>query len=175
MRVSDSPQPAVPAPPAACCAVLELRHYTLRPGVRDQFVTLFDREFLETQEAVGMHVVAQFRDVDRPDAFTWLRGFPDMPSRAASLHAFYDGPVWAAHRAAANGMIEDSDDVRLLRPARPGSGLVAAATRCRSVPSSTCRPRLPAERKTVPNRLAEASRKVRSRVRWPRGEMPPTT
>src|SRR5690349_1433902 len=46
---------------ASCCAVLELRQYTLKPGQRDVLVTLFEREFVETQEAVGMHLVGQFR------------------------------------------------------------------------------------------------------------------
>jgi hypothetical protein len=45
-----------------------------------------------------------------------------MTTRAAALAAFYDGPVWHAHRDAANATMIDSDDVRLLRPARPGSG-----------------------------------------------------
>ena len=105
------------------CAVVELRQYTLHPGARETLVALFDRELVETQEATGMRVLAQFRDLDRPDVFTWLRGFPDMSSRAASLGDFYDGPVWARHRDAANGTMIDSDNVRLLRPVRPGTGL----------------------------------------------------
>ena len=105
-----------------CCPVVELRQYVLHPGQREPLIALFDREFVETQEAVGMHVIAQFRDLDHPDMFTWLRGFPDMRSREASLAAFYGGPVWAAHRVAANATMVSSDDVRLLRPARPGSG-----------------------------------------------------
>ena len=107
-----------------CCPVLELRQYVLHPGQRDTLIALFDREFVETQEAAGMRVIAQFRDFDRPDVFTWLRGFADMPSRAAALAAFYDGAVWAAHRNAANATMISSDDVRLLRPARPGSGFL---------------------------------------------------
>ena len=118
--ITDAPAGATPR--AACCPVVELRQYTLHPGQRDSLIALFDREFVETQEATGMQVIAQFRDIDRPDVFTWLRGFPDMPSRAASLGAFYGGPVWAAHRDAANGMMVSSDNVRLLRPARPGFG-----------------------------------------------------
>jgi hypothetical protein len=105
-------------------AVIELRQYALVPGQRETLIELFDREFVETQEATGMQVIAQFRDIDRPDVFTWLRGFPDMTSRAASLTAFYDGPVWAQHRNAANATMIDSDNVRLLRPARAGSGFV---------------------------------------------------
>jgi quinol monooxygenase YgiN len=114
--------PPPPAPPAVCCPVVELRQYTLHPGQRETLITLFDREFVETQEATGMQVIAQFRDIDRPEVFTWLRGFPDMPSRAASLAAFYGGPVWAAHRDAANATMVSSDNVRLLRPAWRDSG-----------------------------------------------------
>jgi hypothetical protein len=102
--------------------VVELRQYALHPGRREALIALFDREFVETQEATGMRVIAQFRDIDRPDVFTWLRGFPDLASRAASLGAFYGGGVWAAHRDAANATMVSSDNVRLLRPARPGSG-----------------------------------------------------
>ena len=42
-----------------------------------------------------------------------------MESRHEALEAFYDGPVWAAHRTEANNTMEDSDDVLLLKPARP--------------------------------------------------------
>src|SRR5215468_10433951 len=96
--------------------IVELRQYTLRPGQREVLIELFDREFVETQEAAGMAVLGQFRDLDAPDRFVWLRGFPDMPSRAASLDAFYGGPTWKTHGRAANATMVDSDDVLLLRP-----------------------------------------------------------
>ena len=66
-----------------------------------------------------MDVIGQFLDRDRLDRFVWLRGFPDMGERRRSLEAFYNGPVWVAHRDAANATMLDSDDVLLLRPARP--------------------------------------------------------
>ena len=66
-----------------------------------------------------MTLVGQFRDRRRPDRFVWLRGFSSMESRHEALEAFYDGPVWAAHRTEANNTMEDSDDVLLLKPARP--------------------------------------------------------
>jgi len=109
---------------AQCCPIVELRHYALRPGKRETLIELFDREFIETQEEAGIQLIAQFRDIDRPDVFTWLRGFADMESRAAALAAFYDGPAWHAHRDAANSTMIDSDNVLLLRPAGPASGFV---------------------------------------------------
>ncbi|TPI14151.1 NIPSNAP family protein [Mesorhizobium sp. B4-1-3] len=101
--------------------VVELRQYTLRLGQRETLIALFDREFVETQEATGMTVIGQFRDLDRPDMFVWLRGFETMETRKDSLSAFYGGPVWAAHRDAANATMIDSDDVLLLKPAWPGA------------------------------------------------------
>jgi hypothetical protein len=105
-----------------CCPVVELRQYTLRPGQRDVLVELFDREFVESQEAVGMELIGQFRDLDRPDRFVWLRGFPDMERRRIALEAFYGGAVWKAHSTAANVTMVDVDDVLLLRPPAATSG-----------------------------------------------------
>ncbi|SDS65531.1 NIPSNAP family protein [Actinoplanes derwentensis] len=95
--------------------IVELRQYTLRPGRRDELIELFDREFVESQEQLGMMVLGQFRDLDRPDRFVWLRGFADMTARRKGLQDFYSGPVWAEHGPAANATMIDSDDVLLLR------------------------------------------------------------
>lgn len=105
-----------------CCPVVELRQYTLHPGKRDVLIDLFDRELVETQEEVGIKIIGQFRDLDHQDRFVWLRGFPDMTSRAKALNDFYSGPVWKAHREAANATMIDSDNVLLLCPAFPTSG-----------------------------------------------------
>lgn len=102
--------------------VFELRQYTLHPGRRDELIELFEREFVEPQEAAGMRLAGQFRSLDDPDRFVWLRGFRDMRSRAQALQAFYGGPVWRAHRDAANATMIDSDDVLLLRPVEPADG-----------------------------------------------------
>ncbi len=103
--------------PAASSSIVELRRYTLHPGQRDALINLFEREFIETQEAVGIEIIGLFRDLDDPDAFVWLRGFSSMEARRHALAAFYEGPTWKAHRGAANATMIDSDDVRLLRPA----------------------------------------------------------
>lgn len=109
-------------PASTDCAVVELRQYTLHPGRRDTLIELFEREFVETQEACGMRLLGQFRDLDNPDRFVWLRGFRNMHERAQALAAFYGGPVWKAHREAANATMVDSDNVLLLRPSCIASG-----------------------------------------------------
>ncbi|GAB3883118.1 NIPSNAP family protein [Microbispora bryophytorum subsp. camponoti] len=107
---------------AVRCPIVELRQYTLHPGQRDVLIDLFDREFVETQEATGITVLGQFRDLDDPDRFVWLRGFEDMPRRAKALESFYGGPIWRAYRDEANATMIDSDDVLLLRPASARGG-----------------------------------------------------
>ena len=106
--------------------IVELRQYTLVPGRRDVLVELFDREFVEPQEALGMRVLGTFVDLDDADRFVWLRGFDDMASRRAGLTAFYGGPVWKEHGPLANTTMVDSDDVLLLHPV---TGLVLPAER----------------------------------------------
>lgn len=120
---------ARPAASRILSPIVELRRYTLHSGRRDELIALFDREFVETQEAVGIDVIGQFRDLDAPDHFVWLRGFPDLQARTESLRAFYGGPVWQAHRSAANATMIDSDDVLLLRPAHPESGFLLGSDR----------------------------------------------
>ena len=97
--------------------IVELRQYTTHLGQRDVLIELFDREFIESQEAEGMSVLGQFRDVDNPDRFVWLRGFAEPDGRADALTRFYTGPVWRAHSAAANATMVDVSDVLLLEPA----------------------------------------------------------
>ena len=103
--------------------VLELRQYRMVPGRRDDFVDIFDREFVESQEALGVEVLGQFRDLGNPNRYVWIRRFPDMESRKASLEAFYDGPVWAEHKDAANATMTEWHDVLLLRPVWEGGDL----------------------------------------------------
>jgi len=107
-----------------CCPILELRQYTLHSGRRETLIELFEREFVESQEILGMRIVGQFRDAHDENRFVWLRGFADMASRFAALHAFYSGPVWKRHSEAANATMVDSDNVLLLRPAHESSGFL---------------------------------------------------
>lgn len=123
--------------------VIEFRQYTLHPGRRDELIELFEREFVESQELLGMRVIGTFRDLRDPDRFVWLRAFVDMAGRREALAAFYGGPVWREHGPAANATMIDSDDVRLLEPvsgefaavpraavgARPGPSRVLALVR----------------------------------------------
>jgi hypothetical protein len=108
-----------------CCPVVELRQYTLHPGTRDTLVEVFDAHFVEGQERCGMRVIGQFRDLDAPDRFVWLRGFADMDARTRALEAFYGGPVWKEHGPVANATMVDHTDVLLLEPVTAAAGFRA--------------------------------------------------
>jgi hypothetical protein len=125
-------QPESPACPGEILTdkIIELRNYTLLPGKRDTLIDLFERQFVETQEAVGARIVGTFRDMDAPDHFVWIRSFEDLDARARALTAFYNGPTWHANSKAANATMMDTDNVHMLHssgallclPARrPGS------------------------------------------------------
>lgn len=73
-----------------------------------------------------MSILGTFHEPQHPSHFTWIRGFTDMDARAKELDAFYSGSVWQTHRETANPMLEDNDNVLLLREAYPGSGLPTA-------------------------------------------------
>jgi hypothetical protein len=104
------------APDTTSLTVLEFRQYTLRSGMRERFVRLFDTKLAEPQIGLGAVVLGVFSDLDDPDRVVWLRAFRDMPTRQRSLEAFYGGPVWAAHRNDANETIIDSDNALMLQP-----------------------------------------------------------
>ncbi len=91
--------------------IFEFRDYTLRKGGRQRFEALFEREFVESQEALGSLVAGTFRVVDDPNRFVWLRGFETMESRARALDGFYTSALWREHRTVANAEIRDSDNV----------------------------------------------------------------
>ena len=120
--------------------VIELRQYTLHPGRRDELIELFERKFIEPQEALGMRIVGTFRDLDDPDRFVWLRGFADLSVRADALAAFYGGPVWQRYRDEANATMVDSDDVFLLCPATVRDSFAQAQSARAGVDAPPARP-----------------------------------
>jgi hypothetical protein len=108
------------------CSVVELRQYTLHDGARERLIHLFENEFIESQEALGIRVIGPFCDLEDLNRFVWLRGFPDMNERCRMLSAFYEGPEWRAHCDAANATMIDSDNVLLLRPTHSRSANTVA-------------------------------------------------
>jgi len=121
---------ASPAPPTPGTVehlkdfpVIELRRYTIKAGERQNFADYFESFFPEAFEQIGAIAFGQFLERKNSSRFTWIRGFHTLADRAALNGAFYDGPLWKEHRATMNGILDDSDDVLLLRPLDSGSAI----------------------------------------------------
>lgn len=97
--------------------VLELRNYIMKPGKRDEFIKYFEQHFVTSQNILGGYILGQFRVKDADNRFLWFRGFNDMSTRSAYLPEFYrKSLVWKKFKSGANELIDDNDDVHLLRP-----------------------------------------------------------
>jgi hypothetical protein len=96
--------------------VVEFRRYQIKPGQRDNFALYFDTLFPEAFQQLGALAIGQFLERDHSNGFTWIRGFKTIEDRAIINSAFYYGPVWKEHKATLNGILDDSDNVLLLRP-----------------------------------------------------------
>lgn len=99
-----------------CCDVLDVLRYSVPPSAHETLIALFDRAIDTGEDSRAPNEVALFRDIDRANAFVWLRG--GMGSTDASqLDAYYRGPDWSALRAIADRAGIRVDSVHLLRPA----------------------------------------------------------
>lgn len=103
--------------------VVEFRRYTIKPGGREQFAQYFQSYFPEAFQQLNAMALGQFLERDHQNGFTWLRGFPNIETRAIANSAFYYGPVWKEHRVTLNNLIDDSDNVILMHPLEPGRGI----------------------------------------------------
>ncbi|SFF99121.1 NIPSNAP protein [Duganella sp. CF458] len=103
--------------------VIEFRRYTTVEGGQAAFSRYFETLFPEAFQQLGALALGQFTERGNPNSFLWMRGFTSWEQRAVANAAFYYGPVWREHKATLNGLMTDSDNVLLLRPLRPGSGV----------------------------------------------------
>jgi hypothetical protein len=107
--------------------VLELRNYVAKPGQRDKFISYFETNFVDSQNALGGYILGQFRVEGAEDNFFWIRGFNDMASRSRYLPEFYRGAFWKQRRDYVNDMLVNNDNVHLLKPLSPSEGDDGAA------------------------------------------------
>jgi len=74
--------------------IVEIRHYTLKPGLREAFIEYFEKENRPALRHAGMLVFGPLRDLENPDKVHWMRAFPSLEARERIKDGFYDGPVW---------------------------------------------------------------------------------
>ena len=74
--------------------IIEIRHYTLKPGCREEFIDFFESSNRGALRDAGMLVFGPLRDLENPDKVHWMRAFPSEEERVILKDGFYDGPVW---------------------------------------------------------------------------------
>src|SRR2546426_4786025 len=74
--------------------IVEVRKYTIKPGLRARFIDFFETRAVPAQRGVGMGILGPLLDLENPDVFIWLRGFPSLEERERMKTAFYEGELW---------------------------------------------------------------------------------
>jgi hypothetical protein len=74
--------------------IIEMRTYKTKPGLRSQFLEIFERKSIPAHAEIGMKILGPFLSLDDPDTFFFMRGFPDLASREPMKAQFYEGELW---------------------------------------------------------------------------------
>ena len=96
-------------------SLIELRNYLIKEGKRDRFVEYFEHHLLKPQSDLKGYPLGGYRIKGETNRFCWIRGFKDIKERSMFLPSFYYGPVWQQHRETVNSMLDNNDNVYLLR------------------------------------------------------------
>jgi heme-degrading monooxygenase HmoA len=74
--------------------IVEVRSYRVTPGKRDEFIKFFEQRSAPALQSHGMKVVGPLLDLENPNKFVFLRGFPSMEDLHRMKDEFYGGKVW---------------------------------------------------------------------------------
>jgi hypothetical protein len=74
--------------------IIEMRTYKIKPGLRAQFLEIFESKSVPAHQKIGMKIVGPFLSVEDDDTFFFMRAFPDLESREPMKAQFYEGKLW---------------------------------------------------------------------------------
>jgi hypothetical protein len=74
--------------------IVEVRTYRIKPGRRAEFINFFEARSVPALQSLGMKILGPLLDLENPDTFVFLRGFPSLEERDRMKDAFYEGPLW---------------------------------------------------------------------------------
>lgn len=74
--------------------IVEVRTYRVKAGRRDEFIEFFESRAIPALRSFGMTVLGPLLDLENPNKFVWLRGFPSLEERERMKDAFYGGKLW---------------------------------------------------------------------------------
>jgi hypothetical protein len=93
--------------------IVEVRAYRIKPGRREEFVKFFETRAVPALRSHGMKIVGPFLDVENPNKFVFLRGFPSLDERDRMKEEFYEGLLWKNELESIAMPMIDSYDVIL--------------------------------------------------------------
>jgi len=93
--------------------IVEVRSYRIKPGHRAEFIELFEKRAIPALRSYGMQVLGPLLDVENPNKFVWLRGFPSLEERERMRNDFYGDDLWKNELEAIAMPMLDSYDVIL--------------------------------------------------------------
>jgi hypothetical protein len=93
--------------------IVEVRSYRIRPGLREEFIELFETRAVPALRSHGMKILGPLLDLENPNKFVFLRSFPSPDERERMKAAFYEGDLWKNELEAIAMPMIDSYDVIL--------------------------------------------------------------
>jgi len=93
--------------------IVEVRSYRIKPGRRDEFIRFFETRSIPALRSHGMKILGPLLDLENPNKFVFLRGFPSMDERERMKNDFYEGDLWKNELEAIAMPMIDSYDVIL--------------------------------------------------------------
>ena len=82
-------------------------------GTTKEFLEFFETRAVPAQRAHGMTILGPLVDLENPNKFVFLRGFPSLDERDRMKEAFYEGELWKNELESVAMPMLDSYDVIL--------------------------------------------------------------
>jgi hypothetical protein len=93
----------------------ELRQYRVKPGKREEWVELMEREIIPFQIAQGMVVIGSFVGEQEEDLYVWIRRFENEAQREALYQRVYESDYWKNEISPRVGDILDRERIVVTR------------------------------------------------------------
>ena len=74
--------------------IVEVRSYRIKAGKRDEFIDFFEKRSVPALQSHGMKIIGPLIDLENPNKFVFLRGFPSIEDLHRMKDEFYGGDLW---------------------------------------------------------------------------------
>jgi hypothetical protein len=74
--------------------LFEFRHYTCKPGQRDNWVKYMEEVVIPFQVSKGMVILGSWRGEEDETSYYWMRRFESEDARKAQYDAVYQSDTW---------------------------------------------------------------------------------